>query len=489
MDHQISIKLIPHILIEEPRISQGFALMNVFRVPLDGDLSSSIVIGKKALDDATNFSIVEPVPKVLEAPPAESLDNLYRISKTTAIPLQGPFSRRKIDGSHLWIDIENGRLVVLSDCQDEMMSNLCQGASPSSISDTYGLNSLIGLLAVAGFIRGIRGHVDKTIVDAKRFLRIHLTERCNLSCVHCYADSGPNVETNGELPPQRWIEILSEFAQLGGERVLFTGGEALAYSGCDQLLRHSKQLGLHVTLFTNGILVPKFKDAICESVDEVQVSIDGANPSSNDPIRGSGSFDKAVRAIDLLAELGVPVRVSTVAMKDNWDDIQRNYLTLVARWENLPVTFKINYGVMTHGRGEELKDELDINKTRPIIDSMMASIYPNDAARIVRSTSGCGYAEQIVVAPNGEIHPCHLLSGAIANLGQDTMGQVLNTLKKVQTEYSVDESVGCKSCDIRHLCGGTCRVENAKRTNNLRVTYCDAEEKLRKLVALKRTFT
>jgi radical SAM protein with 4Fe4S-binding SPASM domain len=369
------------------------------------------------------------------------------------------------------------------------MLQLCGGVAPALVVDSPSLQKLVGLLARNDFIRGVKGHADSEIIDAKRFLRIHLTERCNLSCIHCYADSGPDVRSSGELSEQRWLEIITEFAQLGGERVLFTGGEALVYAGCDRLLRHSKKLGLHVTLFTNGILVPRFLEAICSSVDEVQVSIDGASAASNDPIRGTGSFDKAEKAIDLLAERGISVRVSTVAMKSNFGDIQARYINFAARWKNRPVTFKINYGVLNHGRGEALNGDLDINETRPFVDALMGSLNPSDTLRIVRRTSSCGYAEQIVVAPNGEVHPCHLLDGAIANLATESISELLGELSLSQNEYSVDESVGCNKCDIRHLCGGTCRVENGKRTGNRRVTYCDADEKLRKLTALKRTFS
>ncbi|MBY3003817.1 radical SAM/SPASM domain-containing protein [Rhizobium leguminosarum] len=482
-------KVVHSFSIEQLRQKQRLSKATSYIKPKDHDLSSDIVAGKKILDETTGFSVVEPSIECAQAPTAAVSGERYVVSSSSALPLYGPFSRRLIDGSFLWVDIARGRLVVLDDALDSIMLRLCHGAAPAAISNKDDLHKLIGLLARGDFIRGIKGHADSEIIDAKRFLRIHLTERCNLSCVHCYADSGPNLKADGELSEQRWRELISEFAQLGGKRVLFTGGEALAYAGCDRLLRHSKDLGLHVTLFTNGILVPKFLDAISDNVDEVQVSIDGASSSTNDPIRGGGSFHKAVRAIDLLAERGVSVRISTVAMKSNLEDIKGQYIEFASRWKDRPVTFKINYGILNHGRGTPLAGELDINQTRPIVDKLMADLNPHDTSRIVRSTSSCGYAEQIVVAPNGEVHPCHLLDGAIANLTTDSIASLLGKLEAEQSDYSVDESVGCKTCDIRHLCGGTCRVENGKRTGNRRVTYCDADEKLRKLIALKRTFS
>lgn len=476
------------ISIEQLRRGRSLSPTDTYLPPADGDLHPAIVAGKRALDESTGYTLIHPAKEVRDAPAAEIIDDRFLMSKSAPLPLRGPFSRRRIDGSFLWVEIEEGRMVVLDESQDQIMALFCQGVLPTRIEDDPDVFPLVGLLAKSGMLRGIRGHVDETLVNARRFFRIHLTERCNLSCVHCYADSSPYLKADGELPVQRWMELITEFAQLGGERVLFTGGEALAYSGCDKLLELSKRLGLHVTLFTNGILVPRFLEAICASVDEVQISIDGAGAASNDPIRGEGSFEKAAHAIDLLSARGTHVRISTVAMKDNWDDIKEHYLEFAEKWRSLPVSFKLNYGVMTHGRGGDLTGELDINETRPVVDAMMASLHPIDGTRIVRSTTGCGYGEQIVVAPNGEVHPCHLLDGAIGSLASDSIEHLLHTIKAVQLDYSVDTSIGCKTCDIRHLCGGTCRVENGKRTGNRRVTFCDADEKLRKLTALKRTF-
>ncbi len=468
------------------RVSGRLASASSYETPSPAWLATEIVEGKKRLDETTHFEKIVPHAACLTAAPALSRGDRYALKFDSALPLSGEFSHRLIAGRHVWISVEQGTLIVLDDSEDSQMRRLVDGLFPTSSGKDF--HALVGRLAAAGFIRGIRGYTDAVVPDARRFLRIHLTERCNLTCIHCYADSSPYVSSEGELSRERWLTLISDFAALGGERVLFTGGEALVHSGCLDLMAHAHSLRLHVTLFTNGILLPRHIDRIAATADEVQVSIDGPTAESNDPIRGIGSFQAAVHAVDLLSERRIAVRISTVVMHQNWDAIKSGYLDFARRWAGSDVSFRINYGLMEHGRGEDLPPVLDINETRPVVDLLMSQLHPGDEQRILRRAHGCGYAEQIVVAPNGDIHPCHLLDGALANIDDGSLIEVLHRIRHAQEEYDVDHNVGCGTCDIRHLCGGTCRVENGKKTGNRRVTYCSADEKLRKLVALKELF-
>src|SRR6202007_2313694 len=109
----------------------------------------------------------------------------------------------------------------------------------------------------------------------ERFARFHLTKACQLECIHCYADSSPHVDRSGALSTERWRHLLDGFSANGGERVLFTGGEALLHKRCVPLMMRGSELGLEVTLFTNGMQIPKYAEQIRDCVDIVQVSLDG----------------------------------------------------------------------------------------------------------------------------------------------------------------------------------------------------------------------
>jgi len=287
----------------------------------------------------------------------------------------------------------------------------------------------------------------------------------------------------------RWLRVIDDFADAGGERVLFTGGEALTYPGCDQLLQHANKRGLEVTLFSNGLLVGRDIEVIKRYVHQVQISIDGPDAETNDPIRGLGTFERAKRAVNTLLDAGVKVRVSMVVMESNIAAMRERFLPFARPWANRGVEWRLGYGVAKHGRGEDLGDPLEIHEVRPVVDELLRALEGDRGPLIARSTSGCGYAEQIVVAPDGAIHPCHLLDGAITHIEDQPMSTLIELLRRTASDYSVDNTMGCNGCDIRHLCGGGCRVLNGKTTGNRRVTNCTAFDKRHRLSNLARTFS
>lgn len=483
------------------RLQRQIAPASTYSSPVDKMLAQTIIEGKRKLDELTRneLSGVSEFNK-LALPAVPSGDGEYNISRDSPLPLPMTLSHRWMENVHLWIAVEEGAVILLNDREHELFSELRNGVSPadvvnhlnpsSSLEDRWDLvNTLIARLALAGFIRGVEGHVDRWEPSPRRFMRLHLTQICNLTCVHCYSDSSPYVDTENELPVERWRQVIDDFADVGGERVLFTGGEALIYPGCDQLLRHAHNRGLDVTLFSNGILVERYLDVIRKYVDQVQISIDGPNAETNDPIRGKGSFDRAKQAVDILLDAGVRVRISMVVMQRNLKAMQQGFLSFARQWSGKQLEWRLGYGVAHYGRGADIDDTLEVHDVRPIVEKLLEELQGNGGPRIARSTKTCGYAEQIVIAPDGGVHPCHLLDGAITHIDNQPFGVILGILEKTSHDYNVDHTVGCNKCDIRNLCGGTCRIQNGRMTGNRRVTNCSASEKLSRLQNLVQTFS
>jgi radical SAM protein with 4Fe4S-binding SPASM domain len=491
------------IPIEQLRRKRRTAAPASYSEPTWDMLAADNREGKAALDRLTHHELSGPADACKHAAPAVACDDdSYDIPHDRALPLMHELSHRRVDGAHLWIGVQEGIAIVLDDEEHALFLALKAGESPDALvtrlcaetpqrtraEQWQPVAALVGRLAGAGFLRGIQGYTDVRPVRPDYFARFHLTQRCNLSCIHCYADSSPYVDGSDELSPARWMKIIDDFADCGGGRVLFTGGEALAYKGAIDLMRHAKKRGLEVQLFSNGVLVKRHIRELAECVDEVQISIDGPDSHTNDPIRGHGSFESAVEAVDLLIEAGIRVRVGMVVMERNWDSMKNGFVGFARRWQGKPVTFRLGYGLTHHGRGEDLTDGLTVYDTRATVDQLMAQVEGPRGPRIARRAKGCGYAEQLVIAPDGNVHPCHLLDGALTHVDSMPMPEILKLLKGTAYEYDVDHNVGCGTCDIRNLCGGTCRVQNGKSTGNRRVTTCTAPEKLDKLRNLVKTF-
>jgi radical SAM protein with 4Fe4S-binding SPASM domain len=432
--------------------------------------------------------------------------DVYRISQVQPLPLVESIAHHKVDDDHLWIGVADGLLLVVDEAEHRLMKSFVAGASPTEVAararKVLALDEVaawkataafIGRLAAAGFVRGIQGYHTVKKVRSNRFARFHLTNRCQLECVHCYTASGPNLPSDTELTTERWLQLVDGFADNGGEKILFTGGEALVHPGCITIMRRAKARGLEVTLFSNGILIPRHIEALKQCADVVQVSVDGPNDHSHDQVRGPGSFRKAVRAIRMLLDAGIATRVSTTVMANNWEDIKKDFPNFVAQFEGTELGYRISYGAMSHGRGEELDHAaLNLNESRTYVDEILARVKTtenrSEGPNTIQKISGCGYAEQLVVAHDGLVYPCHLLSGALGHVDDLPVAKIQQYLERTAAAFSVDNRQGCGTCDLRNLCGGSCRVEDEKHTGSRLITTCGPEEKLRKKRFLARRY-
>jgi len=145
---------------------------------------------------------------------------------------------------------------------------------------------------------------------------IDLTYRCNLNCLYCYANS--NEDLILELDALGWEKILSSAYEKGLRALEITGGEPFLYSDLRKLLEfiHDKFI---FEINTNGTLITEYWADVLSFLKPkaVQISLDSPTPEVHDRFRGKGSWKKAVRAIDLLKNKGVPVRISMTVYREN----------------------------------------------------------------------------------------------------------------------------------------------------------------------------
>ena len=154
------------------------------------------------------------------------------------------------------------------------------------------------------------------------FLWMEITGRCNLRCIHCYAEAVPDQST--ELPTHVLTRVLDQAAAFGYKRVQFTGGECTLRDDLPLLITHAKTKGFEfIEVFTNGTLLsePVIAFLAREGV-RVALSLHSYRAAVHDAItRGAGSFDRAMRNLEYLLAYKVPVRCTTIAMKENEEDV------------------------------------------------------------------------------------------------------------------------------------------------------------------------
>lgn len=134
--------------------------------------------------------------------------------------------------------------------------------------------------------------------------------RCNLTCTHCFISCSPHNHAFGYLSLQQVRARLTEAAALGVKEFYFTGGEPFLNPELVDMLCETLQHG-PATVLTNGTVLKEewlARLAAAEAASlyslEFRVSIDGCTPEMNDPIRGSGSFAKAMNGVSKLVTHG-----------------------------------------------------------------------------------------------------------------------------------------------------------------------------------------
>lgn len=133
-----------------------------------------------------------------------------------------------------------------------------------------------------------------------RYLRVSLTDLCNLRCVYCMPPEGVSKQTHRDiLSLEETEEIVQEAVALGVRKVRLTGGEPLVRRGMVSLCRRLRAIPEleELAVTTNGLLLPQMASELKEAgVDRVNISIDTLNPVKYNSITRIGSLDDALRA-------------------------------------------------------------------------------------------------------------------------------------------------------------------------------------------------
>ena len=145
-----------------------------------------------------------------------------------------------------------------------------------------------------------------------------LTYACNLACIHCLSSSGRRDPR--ELSTAEALAVIDEMAAMQIFYVNIGGGEPLIRGDFFELVDYAVEQGVGVKFSTNGIRLDQARAERLAGSDyvDVQISLDGADRAPNDAVRGEGSFDAALAAMENLAAADFGAfKISVVATRQN----------------------------------------------------------------------------------------------------------------------------------------------------------------------------
>jgi radical S-adenosyl methionine domain-containing protein 2 len=172
-------------------------------------------------------------------------------------------------------------------------------------------------------------------------VNIHLTGKCDMQCIGCYARFGEDVSSKPfALTKSDWIQVINNLYNYSSDlnvKVNFVGGEPLLYPYLPDLLNHSKMKGFTTSIVTNGSLLNRRFNELKGLVDWVGLSIDSFDEKT---LRALGRVSKGntlnyAEIIPLIHLLNSKLKINTVISKLNWQENMIEDLSAIKidRWK------------------------------------------------------------------------------------------------------------------------------------------------------------
>ena len=184
-----------------------------------------------------------------------------------------------------------------------------------------------------------------TLVDGRgrriTYLRLAITDRCNLRCRYCRPENGVPFIPHGEiLTFEELLRLVAIFRDMGVNKVRVTGGEPFSRRGClDFLARLRKMPGidfLHIT--TNGVKTGRFLDRLQDiGIDGINLSLDTLDPARFLAITRRGYLEAVLETLHGAVARGLPLKINSVVLADTTDTEIR---ALAGLAEKMPVTVR-----------------------------------------------------------------------------------------------------------------------------------------------------
>ena len=299
------------------------------------------------------------------------------------------------------------------------------------------------------------------------YLRISVTDRCNLRCAYCNPSGECDFIPHEEILTFEEIERLVRlFAGCGVRKVRLTGGEPLVRKGIVQLVRQLAGIsGIEeISLTTNGVLLaPMAAELKATGAKRVNVSIDSMERASYERITGFDRLPVVLEGIHTAIEAGLtPVRINSVIVK-GFNDSPEQITALAKMSVGLPVAVRFIEYCPTEVRTGVADGYVPNNEVRRIIERELGPLSavasgdtdgpalhfkaPNSAGMIGfisgRSSLFCRTCNRLRLTSDGKVKPClystcnYDLKSMLRNgAGDDEIQTLLRTVVRQKSRYT-----------------------------------------------------
>lgn len=349
--------------------------------------------------------------------------------------------------------------------------------------------------------------IERNIVNKYSMLKLpinvgfELTPYCNFNCKMCYIHD-LNLRSP-YLKKEKWIEFAKQAKELGVLFILLTGGEPLVHPEFKEIYRELKNMGMVLTLNTNASLIDeKMADFFKEDLPRrINISLYGTtNEIYEELCEIKNGFDKVDKAIQLLKERNVPIKINIIANTLNYDNLDEMYE--YCRKNNL--TVEANSYLYEPIRKEKGKQQYRLEPSKMAIANVkwdeyrfskeIMEIRCNDAKNILENYQAPTTNETMSlqcragtssfwICWNGNAIPCVNIPTTQVSLLRHTMEEAWNQI--LQETSNIKVSKKCHECLLRRFCQscGAIAYHENKKFDEIPTVICETTLEQVKILA------
>ncbi len=258
------------------------------------------------------------------------------------------------------------------------------------------------------------------------YLRISLTERCNLRCTYCMPEEGVGLSPKSHIMSFDEIYTIAKtFVDNGVTKIRLTGGEPLIRKDVTVILNKLASLPVELAITTNAVSVDRFIDTFkaC-GIQNINVSLDSLNAEKFEEITRRNYFDKVYNNIILLVKNGFNVKLNAVLIKDFNDNEIIDFINLT---KELPINIRFIEFMPFDGNKWDMKKMVSYKEVMDVVNSSFSEEKviriqdaPNDTSKnykiedykgtfaIISSVTNpfCDSCNRLRLTANGQIKNC-----------------------------------------------------------------------------------
>lgn len=279
------------------------------------------------------------------------------------------------------------------------------------------------------------------------YLRISLTERCNLRCFYCMPEEGIVLRPKSNFMTQEeLLNIAGTFVSMGVKKIRLTGGEPLVRNDAAEIMKALGKFPIELVITTNGVVADRFIPAFHEAgIRTINVSLDSLQPEKLRKITRRDHVDQVMNNIELLLREGFRIKLNAVLIKGVNDD---EILDFIEFTKDRPLSFRFIEFMPFDGnqwdwsKGVSYKEIMEKVQVRYGESLERLQDSPNDTSRnyrihgyagsfaVISSVSNpfCDTCNRLRLTADGKIKNCLFSGGETDLLGALRSGKDIKPL-------------------------------------------------------------